>query len=68
MAANFAANAQIEVCGGERNLILFRLDEDIAQNGHGGFGADHVEHLSKAVGEVIAIDFEFHEGGGGTRV
>ena len=30
LGLNFAANAQIEVSGGERNLILFRLDEDIA--------------------------------------
>ena len=30
LGLNFAANAQIEVGGGERNLVLLRFDEDIA--------------------------------------
>jgi hypothetical protein len=41
-------------------MVLLGLDQDIAQDWHGGFGADHVEDLSKAIREMIAVDFEFH--------
>jgi hypothetical protein len=60
LGLDLAADAQIEIGGGQRDLVLLRLDEHVAQDGHRGFGADHVEHLGEAVGEVIAVDFEFH--------
>jgi hypothetical protein len=60
LGLDLAADAEIEIRGGEGNLVLLRFNEHIAQDGHGGFGADHVEHLGEAVGEMIAIDFEFH--------
>ena len=57
---DFAANAQIEIGRRQRNLIFLRLNQHVAQNGHGRLGADHVEDLCEAIGEVIAVDFKFH--------
>jgi hypothetical protein len=43
-------------------VILLRLNQHIAQDGHRGLGTDDVEDLGQAVGEVVAVDLEFHRG------
>ena len=56
-------DSEIQVGRGEGNLVLLRLDQDIAQDRHRGLGADDVEHLGQPAGEMIPVDFEFHEVG-----
>jgi hypothetical protein len=46
-------------------VVLLRLDEHIAENGHRGLGAHDVENLGESVAEVIAVDLEFHWMAGG---
>jgi hypothetical protein len=44
-------------------LVFFTLDQDIAQNRHCGFRTHDIEDLREAICEMVAVDFEFHEGG-----
>ena len=53
---------KVQIGRGQGNLVLLRFDQDVAQDGHRGFGPDDVEHLLQAVAEMVAVDFEFHEG------
>ena len=63
LGLDFTANAQVEIGRRERDVILLRLDQHVAEDGHRGFGADNVENLGEAVAEVVAVDLEFHEWG-----
>ena len=55
-----AADAEIEIGGGEPDGIVLGLEEDVAQDGHGGAGAHDIEHLLEAGGKMLAVDLELH--------
>ena len=55
-----ASTNEVEVSRCQGDHILLRLNHNIAQDGHRGLGPNNVEHLGEAVGEMIAVDFEFH--------
>jgi hypothetical protein len=57
---DLAANAEVEVGRGQRNEVLVRLDQHVAQDGHRGLRTHDVEDLGQAVAEVVAVNFEFH--------
>ncbi len=57
---DLAANAEVEVGRGQRNEVLVRLDQHVAQDGHRGLRTHDVEDLGEAVAEVVAVNFEFH--------
>ena len=63
LGLDFAADAEIEIRGGERDVVLVRLDQHVAEDGHGGFGPHDIEDLGQAVAEVVAIDLKFHRSG-----
>lgn len=46
LGLDLAADAEVKVGGGQRNVVLFRLDQHVAEDGHGGFGANDVEDLA----------------------
>ena len=67
LGLDLAADAEVEVGGREGDLILFCLDEHVAQDGHGRLRSHDVEDLSQAVAEVVAVDLEFHRAVGALR-
>jgi len=67
LGLDFATDAEIEIGGGQRDVVLFRLDQHVAEDGHRRLGADDVQHLGQAVGEMVAVDFEFHGKWDGVR-
>ena len=53
-------NAEIEVCCGQGQILIFGFDQDIAQDRHCRLRTDDIEDLGQTVAEVVPVDFEFH--------